>query len=172
MRDIAKGANERPLSSRCTPSHRDGQPVEIYRGWSIDKWTGWKGNTAAVVAGDEFRAGGCTVCGRGFASGDLVVINAKTDEIDHLNCSDSLFKGKMVGQWLAHKGEHPDSRMLYASVPGAEGEYIRGGTFDIGVQEGQIECTPETDPGVLECVREEGLQRLKALIDSIENESA
>lgn len=169
MKNITQAVNERPLSSWCTPNHEDGRLTDIYRGWAIRKWTGWKSNVGIVEPDDQFPARGCSVCGKGFVPGDMVVLHLESDAIDHINCSNDENKGKMFGQWLAYKGDYPYARMVYASVPGAEAEYSRGALFDLGLKPGQVDLTPETDPGVLEQAREDGLKRLKEVIDRIED---
>jgi hypothetical protein len=175
MKNIASAVNLRPLSKGCTPNgNKDGSPLEIYRGWVIRNWTGWKGNTCIIEDGDVLGPVGCAICGKGFMPGDIVVSYSGSDDRDHINCSTNKLKGRIIGQWLAHKGTYGDqyARYAYASVPGGEGEYKRGANFIIEVQPGQIAYTPETAQEVLELAREDGLKRLKAAIDAIENAAA
>ena len=173
MKDICDVVNQRPLSNGRTPNGGyEGPPLEIYRGWSIDKWTGWKGNTAIIEITDDRGPVGCAVCGKGFRPGDIVVTYSGTDDLEHINCSENELKGRIVGQWLAHKGDPPNTRFAYASVPGTEGEYERGAWFDIKVKDGQLAYTPDTAQEILELAREDGYKRLKVAIDAIENSTA
>jgi hypothetical protein len=75
----------------------------------------------------------------------------------------------LIGQWIgimvdaAGKAQHN----LYVSVPGKEGEFQRGASFDVDPQPGQVEITDSTHLNIKiqECLK--GLTRMHVLIDQI-----
>ena len=74
----------------------------------------------------------------------------------------------LVGQWLAYKGRAKSEwRYLYTSAPGSQGEYERGGLFDITPQKGQkVIMWPSSSKADKEEAKREAYDRMIRLIDS------
>jgi hypothetical protein len=175
MIDPNKEANLRPLSPGCTPNPSMDHPI-MHRGWNIYKWTGWKGNTSIFEDADHVTNRfpvKCSECGKPFQAGDRFIETQATDNIFHFECSNSQIKGQMIGQWVAFKlganKDHSDDQFAYAGVPGNQGPFNRGDAFLVIPQGLQEALYPDTPQEKLEQAREEGLVRLKAVIDEIEN---
>ena len=79
---------------------------------------------------------------------------------------------RLMGQWLAVKGEHSWARYMEVNVDSLvasfinDGEYKRGDSFPVST-EGEF-ITEHTSDAAREVARQIGLQRLKYLIDAAE----
>lgn len=138
-----------------------------YNGWKIWKWTGWKGNW--FRRSYKSPTVHCRECGNPIEMWDIVYMAMNLQGAWHAGCYPA-YQGTITGQWLAlnwikdlYDPDFKDTRYLYASVPGGEGEYHKGECFDIDPH-GKL-LTYFSDPEELEEAKWEGLERLRAVID-------
>lgn len=139
-----------------------------YRGWKIWKWTGWKGNWCRrnpFYSGEERFI--CSRCGKAIELWDIVYVSQSClDWMQHAECVPD-YQGTIAGQWLAMNAgfngqPREDVKYMVSCAPGETRLYHRGECFDISSPD------PPTyywDPEDLLALREDALERLKALID-------
>lgn len=166
----------KPLSETCTPNPDLDNPIP-YKGWSIWKWTGWKGCKGTIGYGGKTRHL-CEKCGEVIRSNQPIYMSQSSEARLHFKCAEDPNKESIVGQWVAIKGEpwimmgdirtpNPTKEYAYASAPGSHGSHTKGGCFSIELQKGQKRLTYKTSQKVLEAAREDALVRLKLWIDSV-----
>ncbi len=131
-----------------------------YRGWQICQWTGWKGNWA-VRNPLSTRKQFCHGCGKLIECGDILYYCQSVDWMYHAECQ-TKYHGRITSQWVAMESSKGD-RFAYASVPGDQGLFNKGGCFNI--REEIDQPTYYTDPEVLMELRAECFERLKGVID-------
>jgi hypothetical protein len=134
-----------------------------YHGWTIWKWTGWKGEKVTAQCDSRYD---CRICHQPILA-DQVLREDHRDELVHWICAypDNRLE-RFYGQWLARKGPNTQSRHLYVCVGGdpiTEGEYERGVCFELGAPL----VTEETLYSERERIKAEGLQQLFRLIDRV-----
>ena len=148
----------------------DGIPEVIeHNNWIIWGWTGWKGTKSKVLAS---WMESCTICGIPFEEGVPIELVQSRRPRHWLCVHPDNAPDRLMGQWLAVKGEEPNVRYMEVNVDNivagfiSGGEYKRGESFPVSI-EGEF-ITEHTPDAVREVARQIGLQRLKYLIDQAE----
>ena len=144
-----------------------------HNGWTIWRWTGWKGTKSVLDNGIPVTvAPGCCVCGQPMIDGQIIKLDQGQLPHHWLCAHPDNPPDRLMGQWLAIKGEGPSARYMEVNVDNivvgfiSGGEYKRGESFPIST-EGEF-ITEHTPDAAREIARQIGLQQLKCLIDRAE----
>ena len=139
-----------------------------HKGWTIWKWTGWKGSKGLA----DHNLGECHICNKPILDGHSICVE-QAMPYTHWTCKYPHNPiDRIMGQWLAQKGESPHARYMYVNVDNTHpgymdgGEYLRGDSFPISI--GGEAITEHTPDAVREIAKQLGLKRLKYLIGQIE----
>ena len=148
----------------------DGIPEVIeHNNWTIWCWTGWKGTKSKALVS---RLEPCAVCGIPFEEGVPIELTQSRRPRHWLCAHPDNAPDRLMGQWVAIKGEGSSARYMEVNVDNLiagfiDGrEYKRGESFSVST-EGEF-ITEHTPDAVREVARQIGLQRLKYLIDQTE----
>ena len=144
-----------------------------HNSWLIYGWTGWKGTKSVVhedVSAD--RAQTCMVCHDPMLAGDVIELTQARLPRHWICAHPDNQPDRLMGQWLAVKGEHSGARRMQVNVDNLVGGFIDGGEYKRGdcfpvSAEGEF-ITEHTPDAARETARQIGLARLKYLIDQAE----
>lgn len=149
-----------------------------HNGWTIWRWTGWKGTKSVVlesISADCAKT--CVVCHAPMLAGNVIeLVQHRLPR--HWICEyPDNRPDRIMGQWLAVKGEHFMARHMEVNVDNLVARFIvasfiNGGEYKSGDSilvstEGEF-ITEHTPDAAREIARQIGLERLKYLIDQVE----
>ena len=152
----------------------EGIPAVIeHNGWVIYGWTGWKGTKHILGNGIvAAEAPLCLICNQRMVDGQAIQLKQGYRPLHWICAHPDNPPDRIMGQWLAAKGEGPDARFMEVNVDNLVAafingrEYKRGESFPVSIEGAFI--TEHTPDAAREAARQIGLQRLKDLIDQIE----
>ena len=144
-----------------------------HNSWFIYEWTGWKGEKSVVsahVSADWAKT--CVLCHDPMLAGDVIELSQARLPRHWICAHPDNQPDRLMGQWLAVKGEHYLARYMEVNVDNlvagfiSGGEYKRGDRFPVST-EGEF-ITEHTPDAAREVAKKIGLERLKYLIDQVE----
>jgi len=140
-------------------------------------WTGWKGTKTIALADWHLLDNApmrCVICGIPIQGGDEIVLHFNRFTVEHYTCLHPTNPpDTLQAQWLAIKRtgglcprfiESNCAVMPVAEIPAME--YVKGADFPVVLSDRAI--TENTPEDVREEAKALGLERLKLLIDQIE----